>query len=556
MSSSGRGCSRPRFRARVLLAAALLVPSTVALGQARPQPDDQSIREKSIEKLVAHYADLYGHYLASRDWIARAMAVLGLGRIDAPLTSRKLVEVMTGDEKPVVRVFAWEALHARLESLTEKQEEVWATTGRDLTLQNHLRGDLRTGLLKYVGPEGPTEENRKLFLHVFKTTNALVPADIRTLETLRDLLAGWADVALARALVEAMGDHDRAYRAEFLLRGLDDTVPEARTHVNLGSTRMWQKTRTEWVQQLREWRRRPPRTRVLPPYFGDDHILPKAETITDPADPIWRKDLELPRFKLDHLDVSLAVDSTGSMGSVIDWVKRDVAKMMRALALLSYEPRIGITLYRDRGDAYVVQTSPLTDRVDLLTRAIADARAHGGGDRPEAVYEALRAVITKQRWSSGHYARWVVVLVGDAPPHAETMDKLKTLVTRAAEKGYRFFCVKCGVAQRGLPEFDQIARWGKGRSLAADFSNRVGPGRRVVRDPRTGRPVLIPLPQVEIAKAADADGPYRRVIREVVQVAMPEAYLDRLDPFMSVFLQYAEEPTEEERAPFGPPRRP
>ena len=59
--------------------------------------------------------------------------------------------------------------------------------------------------------------------------------------------------------------------------------------------------------------------------------------------------------------MTLAIDSTGSMHGAIAWVKADAIKLLRALALISREPRLGVTFYRDKGDAYVVQVHPMTD---------------------------------------------------------------------------------------------------------------------------------------------------------------------------------------------------
>ncbi len=512
-----------------------------------PAGAEERVRAERIEKLVAYFAEMYGGYLEGRDWIARSMATLGLARIDDPLISRRLVEVMTGDREPAVRLYAWAALHARLDRLTDAQKEAWAEAGRTLAMGGELRGDLRVGLVRWIGPEGPTPRNVSLFLHLFETTNSTSPVDMPTLQAMRDVLAGWRDTKLIRELVDSMVEPAQAYRAEYLLSGLDLGVPRLDQYEGLGLVHAWRKVRVAWQQKVRRLRTRPLEPRPLPPYEGGAAVLPPPERIQDPADPKWRAELELPRFKLDHFDVSFALDTTGSMRPVIEWMKRDIDRMMRVLHLLSYEPRIGLTFYRDKGDAYVVKSSPLTDRLDLLRDALAGARAAGGGDLPEAVYEAVEHVLNRQKWSSGHYARRAVVLVGDAPPHPDRMLPLRVLVTGATEEGFRFYTIKCGRGARSLPEFDEIAEWGRGASLAADFASGEGKGglRKVLyRDPQTRRRYYI---LHGVADAAGAEGPSRQLIREIVRLAMPEAYLDRTGPFLDVFLEYAEDPGPEER---------
>jgi hypothetical protein len=533
-----------RRGSHLLLLVLILVAGSaraVGAGEEEHAPTaEERLRRERVEKLVAYFAEMYGRYLESRDWIARSMATLGLARIDDPAISRQLVEVMTGDREPAVRVYAWAALHARLDSLSDAQRRAWADAGSDLARGGELRGDLRVGLVRWMGYEGPTADNAGLYRHLFEHTNATDPADMRTLAAMRDVLAAWRHEPTIRTLVDALSDLDDAYRAEYLLAGLELDVPRPERFERLGIMQAWRRVRIAWRRKVRELRERPLKARDFLPYAGEDAILPAPQPIEDPADPTWRRDLELPRFKLDHLDVSFALDTTGSMMPVIEWMKRDVDKMLRAFHLLSYEPRIGVTLYRDRGDAYVVRSSPLTDQLEKLRDALADARARGGGDRPEAVYEALQHILDGQKWSSGHYARRAIVLVGDAPPHPDTRAAVRDLVTASAGEGFRFYTVKCGRGAASLTEFDEIAQWGRGKSLEAEFASRGGAGglRRVpYRDPRTRRDLWI---LHGLADPAGAEGPSRQVVREIARLAMPEAYRDRAGPFLDVFLEYAE----------------
>ena len=51
---------------------------------------------------------------------------------------------------------------------------------------------------------------------------------------------------------------------------------------------------------------------------------------------------------------------------MLAWLHSDVKRLMNCIGLVCLEPRIGITFYRDHGDEFLVRTTPLTSRVDVL----------------------------------------------------------------------------------------------------------------------------------------------------------------------------------------------
>lgn len=548
------------------LAALVLGASAPAVESAESDGAPQSIadpgvRQKAVDRLVAHYLEMYGKHLKSPDWMARGMAVIGLARIDEPRITERLFEVLDKDKLPLVRVYAWEALHSRLGSLSEEQRGRWVRAGKTLLGKGLLRGDLRVGLLRAVAPDGPTDDNRQLFRHLFSKTNSMDSSDMRTLAAMREVLAQWRDRALLADLVGVMANLDCVFRAEYVLGGLSwAVVIPAKSFGKEGTAVLCSKTQDLWAQALDRVGEDGFKPGRLEPYNGPSLVIPAAETIADPGDPKWRKELELTRFTLDHLDVTLAVDSTGSMLPVIRWIQRDVTKLIRAFYLISYEPRLGIVFYRDHGDAYVVKPFPLTSDADALSRAIRGVDAKGGADLPEAVYDALATALTKQKWSSGHYARRIVVVVGDAPPHADTMADIERIVRAAAEKNFNFFCLK--VRDRftagDLKDFDRIAEWGKGRSLWAEFRDERFPDLESLdvagRDARTTKGLAWqpPLHFGEVAEPTPPDGPYRQLVREIVRTAIPKGYRDKTEPFVDTLLEHLETYVPEQRQPFAP----
>ncbi len=119
------------------------------------------------------------------------------------------------------------------------------------------------------------------------------------------------------------------------------------------------------------------------------------------------------------LDVLFLLDATGSMGDEIDRLKETIDKVARRLSALDPAPalRFGMTLYRDRGDAFVVATHDFTDDVERFRTALAGVVADGGGDYAEALDEGLAAALAEPAWRDPAEAVQLVFLVADAPPH-------------------------------------------------------------------------------------------------------------------------------------------
>lgn len=96
--------------------------------------------------------------------------------------------------------------------------------------------------------------------------------------------------------------------------------------------------------------------------------------------------------------------------------------IISTLASQTSDFRVGLVGYKDIGssppDEPVFQDFPFTSDVDSIISNINALEADGGGDDPEAVYEALlRAMdnVTLGPWRNG--AGKIIILMGDAEPH-------------------------------------------------------------------------------------------------------------------------------------------
>ncbi|GAA5149979.1 hypothetical protein GCM10023340_26160 [Nocardioides marinquilinus] len=118
------------------------------------------------------------------------------------------------------------------------------------------------------------------------------------------------------------------------------------------------------------------------------------------------------------LDVLFLLDATGSMGDEIDQLKTSIDSVAERVAALEGAPdvRFAMTLYRDRGDAFVTSTYDFTGDVDAFRAALADVEAGGGGDYPEALEEGLAEALGEPSWRGPGEAVQLVFLVADAPP--------------------------------------------------------------------------------------------------------------------------------------------
>jgi hypothetical protein len=167
------------------------------------------------------------------------------------------------------------------------------------------------------------------------------------------------------------------------------------------------------------------------------------------------------------------------MQSAIMWLRSDARRMMQAFGLVALEPQIGLTLYRDFGDAYVARTTPLTGNVEQLVKVLYATEAKGGGDYPEAIREALKDALNVNRFVTSAKTPKALILVGDAPPHPQTQAECEKVVADAAKQGFRTYVVKVKSGyekEEQWPALDKLAEAGGGSSMTVDFHDVVFAG--------------------------------------------------------------------------------
>ena len=147
-----------------------------------------------------------------------------------------------------------------------------------------------------------------------------------------------------------------------------------------------------------------------------DRVVKPGARAGSTARASWLRCAAITVDTLSRLDLAFCVDLTGSMGGFIQAAREHMVSILDALrAPLGDGLRVAIVGYRDHCDAKTCEVHPF-ERDPRAVKATLDGLAvMGGGDYPEAVFTGLSSCLDLP-WRTGAYR--VVVLVGDAPPHA------------------------------------------------------------------------------------------------------------------------------------------
>ena len=123
-----------------------------------------------------------------------------------------------------------------------------------------------------------------------------------------------------------------------------------------------------------------------------------------------------------RFDLAIVLDTTGSMGDEIEFLKSELRSIVAELRRghPNLDIRLALVAYRDEGDVFVTRTYPFTGNESAMQASLRAQSADGGGDYPEAMDQAL-ARATALDWRPD--AVRSLLLVADAPPHEENVAK-------------------------------------------------------------------------------------------------------------------------------------
>jgi len=169
----------------------------------------------------------------------------------------------------------------------------------------------------------------------------------------------------------------------------------------------------------------------------------------------------------NKIDLVFALDTTGSMGGMIEAAKEKIWSIATNMAQAKSAPeiRIGLVAFRDRGDAYVTTMIDLSNDLDSVYAKLMDFTADGGGDTPESVNQALHEAVTKMSWSQSSNAYKVIFVVGDAPAQMNYHNDVKypASIKMAKAKGIVVNTIQCGQDANTLTQWKQMASLSEGQ---------------------------------------------------------------------------------------------
>ena len=170
------------------------------------------------------------------------------------------------------------------------------------------------------------------------------------------------------------------------------------------------------------------------------------------------------------LEMVFVLDTTGSMGGLLDGAKQKIWSIVNDVMQQRERPRvkIGLVAYRDNGDSYVTQVTPLSEDLDKIYSVLMEFEAGGGGDTPENVRRALAEGVEKTGWTrQNRDVAQILFLVGDAPPqnYAQEPDVLAT-TAKAVKQNMIVNTIQCGAAADTRLIWQQIAQRGEGKYFA------------------------------------------------------------------------------------------
>jgi hypothetical protein len=350
-------------------------------------------------------------------------------------------------------------------------------------------------------------------------TAALRADDVRlrpyAVEVLRGMeprkLASVATPELVDALVELASKEKNDLLASRLVEVLSRLFPEGPGAERKSWKRWWQEKRETYA--IAEWQAPPSE-----PADGRSAAGAFVERAFDLRDA--------------GLDVAIVIDSTGSMQAAIDLARDAIYDVVSLLSGVAPKLRLGVVHYKDVSDFSdgAQLLVPLTKKQDEVRESLSKLVANGGGDLPENVDKGFEFALSKEMdWNKE--ANRLILIIGDAPPHPNTMEPLLKAIKDAHDRPFvrgskplsgkreplkPFITSTICTSLAAKVEFEQLAKAGGGTPVFMDVRNGGG---KAMND-------------VDTAKAA------RSVVEHILLLSFGAQYRAQLQSFVRVFFDY------------------
>jgi hypothetical protein len=545
--------SRQSISRRAVLAAvpgSLLSASLYGGPATQPATKPADGKEAQIRALAAYYAKIYGEPLASPERLPRHIAIVSLSRIDAPETTAKLIEVFKRDRDPVIWYLAWEALHARVGSLSSEERRHWVTGGlQAANMQGGFPGITVTPLLRAMAEHSMVayeDQPYRLAMRVVRENGLDDPEQKAALNALSRLVAAWHDGGMVRTLIGLAGRPELAPRVDHVLRRLPD--PPAEGPAN--------RVQAAWSAWLDRAKLKPAAPNELPRYKAEQGstVFAAPDVITDPNDKRWYAQLEPGKLTVTDFDLAWAIDSTGSMNEENQRVAAETGLVARVCSLVSRRARCGAVYARHEIDSkftkpccqsagsnpawYQVKPHALTADVKALSTAMAaeripkpNAAVEGNVHPGTPVLGAMQGAVARLKWSQDKQARKVIVLVGDSTLTPGTEQAAVQFAARCKDEGFQIHALATGKANMAWQDVLKSA----GGSILP--FNAGGGGAAA------GGPPMPARPRARRNGGNVSEGSisvFGQLATRVIQDSVAAGYRDRVTPLVKVLLHYAE----------------
>lgn len=182
------------------------------------------------------------------------------------------------------------------------------------------------------------------------------------------------------------------------------------------------------------------------------------------------------RHATTALDIAVVIDTTGSMGDEISWLRTEFQQLVTDTAASnpSVTVRWALVHYRDEGDVYVVEHIDFTGDVNAFQASLDALRADGGGDFPEAPDQALARAASLSWRESPDTAR-LVLWIADAPPHDDKVAQFSSAVRSLRARDVHVYPVaSSGIDRRTEFAMRASAQFTQGRYVFLTDDSGVG----------------------------------------------------------------------------------
>ena len=221
-----------------------------------------------------------------------------------------------------------------------------------------------------------------------------------------------------------------------------------------------------WVEQLASFKRSNKLNRAKKAKReGFDSVNEYMDFLKQKADSETKTESKAPELT----DMVIAFDTTGSMRSYINDVKRHVNTLIPQLfednpnlklSIVAFGDYCDMRTNTDFGNAY--QVCDLTDNANVLMDFVTSARDTSGGDDPEFYELVIRKITQETNWREG--SNKSVLFIADAVPHFENTYKSmnKTFIdwkqeaTEASKLGVKFDTLRIDKSVGWYKELSEI----------------------------------------------------------------------------------------------------